>query len=123
MAILFSGGNAAAGATGRAMLICSECRTENPSGKKFCMACGKPLALACPGCGEENPPAAKFCGECGSCWRVAQATPGVAALSNVQAASATTERRRVSVLFADLVGFTALSESRDSEEAGSPQRS
>ena len=41
---------------------------------------------------------------------------GTAALSNATAAAATTERRLVSVLFADLVGFTALSVSRDSEE-------
>ena len=49
-------------------------------------------------------------------WRVAQPHRASAALSNATAASATTERRLVSVLFADLVGFTALSESRDSEE-------
>ena len=98
------------------MLICSECRTENPSGRKFCIECGKTLALACPGCGEENPPVAKFCGECGSPLAGGPTPPGAAALSNAHATSATTERRLVSVLFADLVGFTALSESRDSEE-------
>ena len=80
------------------------------------MECGKALEVACPGCGEANPLDAKFCGECGSPLAGGPTPPGSAALSNATAAAATTERRLVSVLFADLVGFTALSESRDSEE-------
>src|SRR5204863_9082807 len=53
---------------------------------------------------------AKFCGECG--------TPLVAEapLAAAEPASGVAERRLVSVLFVDLVGFTAASEQRDSEE-------
>ena len=67
------------------------------------------LALACPSCGIPNPPEAKFCGECGASLDAARA----AARGRPPPAA---ERRLVSVLFADLVGFTALSESRDAEE-------
>ncbi|MGH2463247.1 MAG: ATP-binding protein [Candidatus Limnocylindria bacterium] len=58
---------------------------------------------ACPSCGTENPEHARFCLACG--------TPlGEAAPSRGE------ERKVVSVLFADLVGFTAASEQTDPEE-------
>jgi class 3 adenylate cyclase/tetratricopeptide (TPR) repeat protein len=56
----------------------------------------------------------KFCGECGSPLGTGVAPPAPSAASTVAAPAA--ERRLVSVLFADLVGFTTLSESRDAEE-------
>lgn len=58
--------------------------------------------MRCDQCGTINPPASKFCNECGN--RLAQ-TP-----------AQTAERRRLTVLFCDLVGSTALSEALDPEE-------
>jgi len=57
----------------------------------------------CPNCGEENADRAKFCSEC--------ATPLAAAPQRVAK-----ERKVVSVLFVDLVGFTARSERADPED-------
>src|SRR3954464_5075889 len=91
---------------------CAECGTENEPGRKFCGECGSPLALACPACGATNNPTVKFCGECGT--RVDAAAPAPA-LAPVAVAPAS-ERRLVSVVFADLVGFTTASEGRDAEE-------
>ncbi|MGN6800152.1 MAG: AAA family ATPase, partial [Gaiellaceae bacterium] len=92
-------------------MTCAACGSENPIGKRFCGDCGAPLGAACPACGAENPPDKRFCGDCG--------TPLGAAVVPAQPPpreAPVAERRFVTVLFADLVGFTPLSESRDPEE-------
>jgi class 3 adenylate cyclase/tetratricopeptide (TPR) repeat protein len=94
-------------------MVCPTCTTENEPGRKFCAECGGPLVLACPSCGSANSPGAKFCGECGA-GLTSEAAP--APISSTTAAARASERRLVSVLFADLVGFTTISESRDAEE-------
>ena len=91
-------------------MVCPSCGTTNEPGRKFCGECGEPLARTCPACGAANAPTVKFCGECGTSL-TATSTPGPAAAPEPVA-----ERRLVSVLFADLVGFTAASEERDAEE-------
>ncbi len=99
-------------------MTCASCGAENDAGRKFCLECGAVLAAACPSCGTANPPAAKFCGECGGpLARTASADgTGRAVPFPTPARPAVSERRMVSVLFADLVGFTALAEDRDAEE-------
>src|SRR5688572_7354485 len=92
-------------------MICGVCGRENEAGRKFCGECGSALARACPPCGSPHPPALKFCGECGT-----SLTTDTTAARGTTAASPQAERRLVSVLFADLVGFTAASESRDAED-------
>jgi hypothetical protein len=91
---------------------CPACSTENEDGRKFCGECGRVLALVCPVCGASNGPGSKFCGECGAPLEALPAEPAPSAPAQ------SAERRLVSVLFADLVGFTTLSEARDSEEVG-----
>ena len=107
---------------------CPACGTVNEAGRKFCHECGSKLAAACPACGTSNPPQARFCGECGArllsdeAAAAAAARPPVATPGGSVGGSATTsqeapvaERRFVTVLFADLVGFTTLAEGRDAE--------
>src|SRR5581483_9768084 len=93
---------------GRGRMTCGSCGAENRAGRKFCAECGSPLSLACPSCGAANEQGDRFCGECG--------TPLVAPAVRPAAEAAAAERRHVSVLFADLVGFTKASEQRDAED-------
>jgi class 3 adenylate cyclase/tetratricopeptide (TPR) repeat protein len=90
-------------------VICEQCGSENPAGQRFCGSCGSALNLSCAACGAVNPAGQRFCGDCG-------APLGAAAAAVAPATAPAAERKLVSVLFADLVGFTTLSESRDAEE-------
>ena len=88
------------------------------------MECGQTLNTGCPNCGFANLPGAKFCSECGTVLQSTGATRptnGAAATPSTQQPRTTSqetssERRLVSILFADLVGFTPFAEERDSEE-------
>jgi class 3 adenylate cyclase/tetratricopeptide (TPR) repeat protein len=60
--------------------------------------------MTCSSCGNEVPEGSRFCNVCG------------AALAEASAAAALEERKVVSVLFCDLVGFTAASEAADPED-------
>src|SRR5438105_1333738 len=92
------------------MPVCANCGTPNREGRSFCSACGTALAVGCPACGAAFDPGDAFCGECGAALGAPAAAPPPAV------AAPTAERRLVSVLFADLVGFTTLSERRDAED-------
>jgi len=91
-------------------ISCVQCGDANPAGQHFCSTCGALLTSACPNCAEPAPPGARFCGACGTALEDAQGASPAAALQPVE------ERRLATVLFADLSGFTALSEHTDHEE-------
>src|SRR3954454_2612696 len=91
-------------------LACGSCGTENPAGAKFCMSCGSQLERACPNCGEPAPPQARFCMACGG---ALEGTATTTAERPVE--SPPEERRQVTVLFADLSGYTAVAEQMDPE--------
>src|ERR671936_245522 len=89
---------------------CPTCGFENPPGIRFCGSCGASLTPACPACGADNPAGFRFCGSCGAALAPEGAAPEPAVATRAG------ERRRVTVLFADLVGFSTLAEHLDPEE-------
>ena len=113
---------------------CQQCQTENPDENKFCSECGAKLALCCPGCGTPVLPKDKFCGECGR--KLQRETPVPEQVSQpvdrtrpdsytpkhlakkilTQRSAIQGERKLVTVLFADVAGFTTLSEKLDPED-------
>src|SRR5436309_469789 len=112
---------------------CPACRTENRPGVRFCEECGATLDVVCPACGAGVPTGKKFCGACGA--PLAAAAPPAPAVASPRfespraytpahlaarilkdRAALSGERKQVSVLFADVSGFTSISERLDPEE-------
>ena len=103
-------------------ITCGACGTENPAGASFCMSCGTALPRRCPACGAEAAAEANFCGNCGAALAdgaVAEPPrPGTAPAPETSGDGAppdAEQRRTVTVLFADLSGYTAISERLDHE--------
>ena len=97
-------------------MTCSNCGAENQAGVPFCDECGTALASGCPSCGAINRPGAKFCANCGTGLATTQGPHSASVEPSAPAPAPVAERRLVSILFADLVGFTTLAEGRDAED-------
>jgi DNA-directed RNA polymerase subunit RPC12/RpoP len=108
---------------------CSKCQTDNPENKKFCRNCGAKLSLDCPQCGSEIFPDDYFCGDCGHELRkLKEAAPinysepqsytpkFLADKILTTRSSIEGERKLVTVLFADVANYTAISEKLDPED-------
>ena len=107
---------------------CPKCGFENREGVKFCEECGTEMKIQCPDCGAKISPERKFCGECGTKLAVGEKppvdysqpqsyTPSFLSERILTTRSAIEgERKLVTVFFADVAGFTALSEDLDPEE-------
>ena len=109
---------------------CPKCQYGNREGASFCNECGARLEIICPQCKAANRPGSKFCDECGDDLKVPEKssplsasvsprsyTPKYLADQILTSRSALEgERKLVTVLFADVASYTALSEKLDPEE-------
>ena len=105
---------------------CSACKSEIAVNEKFCGNCGNKAGIECQNCGKGNPAKNKFCSECGNKLSRDGASSSQQFLKEVpdqlarkvtrEKANLEGERKQITVLFADLSDFTALSERLDPEE-------
>lgn len=98
---------------------CLQCGSENRPGAGFCAACGKGLDVGCAECGRSLLPGHAFCDGCGaarpSAPPASYTPPHLEAHVLVSRSAIEGERKLVTVLFADLAGFTAIAEQLDPE--------
>ena len=115
---------------------CPNCGLENRAGANFCVACGNKLELTCAQCDHLNLPVSKFCENCG--FKLMEASGPISRelsydekLRNIQKYlpeglrekilsqkdRIEGERKQVTVLFADMEGFTGLLELLGIEDA------
>ncbi len=102
---------------------CPKCSAEARLGERFCVACGTQLELSCAKCGAASVPDARFCGMCGTPFLNASFATQEPSGTQRTNASADGERRQLTVLFADVVGATALSGQLDPESLRAVLRS
>src|SRR6056297_2814593 len=106
---------------------CPKCQFDNRDSAKFCIECGEKFKQICPECHKTLPVSAKFCDECGCNLSAAQKPPDYSEpqsytpkfladkiLTNRSAIEG--ERKRVTILFADVANYTPLAEKLDPEE-------
>ena len=91
---------------------CKGCEFENREGRKFCASCGSALPGPCRECGYVNDGGDRYCGGCGRLL----ADAGVAPPAEGRREAPEGDRRPVTVLFCELVGYTRLSSQLDPEE-------
>jgi class 3 adenylate cyclase/predicted ATPase len=84
---------------GRRSAVCPACHADVGRGTSRCKACGTPISLLCPSCGRSTSPGSKFCSACGH-----------------QLLADDAERRQLTVMFCDLVGYSELVSRRDPED-------
>jgi adenylate/guanylate cyclase family protein/double zinc ribbon protein len=95
---------------------CLRCDAENRPGRRFCAACGAVLPRACSACGFLNDADERFCGGCGAAIEAQPAAANAPGAGRAMVPQDVSERRQVSILFADLSGYTSLAARRDPEE-------
>lgn len=95
-------------------MTCAVCGADIRAGAKFCSECGAPAVAACPNCSGPVDAGDRFCSECGTA--LVLGTPVPASDQPADVPEQPRERRFVTAMFIDIVGFTPLTEQRDSEE-------
>src|SRR5215469_4759907 len=99
---------------------CLRCGRQNKATNDFCEGCGATLGIECKACGHSNGATARFCGRCSTALETAAAEiphrSWQHVLSSLNAKGG--ERKRLTILFADVRNSTELIDSLGDPEAG-----
>ena len=99
---------------------CLRCGCQNKPTNEYCEACGATLGVECGACHHLNGPAARFCGRCSAALNPTASQSANQswqnALSSLNAKGG--ERKRLTILFADIRNSTELIDSLGDPEAG-----
>ena len=90
---------------------CRSCGRALDDDARFCPGCGTAVAASCAACGQVLDAEARFCKYCGG-----EVTAPASPIQDRQRAELSArERKTATLLFADIVGFTELTERHDAE--------
>src|SRR3954464_4868366 len=99
---------------------CWRCGFQNRISNEYCENCGSALAICCRSCGHANGSSSRYCGKCGSPLSPPDMgdtnRPWQQVLRSLYAKGG--ERKRLTVLFADIRNSTGLIDSLDDPELG-----
>ena len=99
---------------------CLRCGCQNKATNEYCEGCGATLGIECSACGHLNGPTARFCGRCSAALKAIatdvsnQSWQHVLTSLNAKGG----ERKRLTILFADIRNSTGLIDGLGDPEAG-----
>jgi class 3 adenylate cyclase len=99
---------------------CLRCGCQNKATNEYCEGCGATLGIECSACGRLNGPTARFCGRCSAALKSTAAEVSNRSWQHVLRSlnAKGGERKRLTVLFADIRDSTGLIDSMGDPELG-----
>jgi predicted ATPase/class 3 adenylate cyclase len=98
---------------------CTQCGGLNDASNRFCEGCGAQLKIRCDACGHTNEPTSRYCGQCGAAVLALSTDSNPSSQQILLSLSLKGgERKRLTVLFADIRNSTTLIDSLGDPELG-----
>ncbi|MGC1559661.1 MAG: adenylate/guanylate cyclase domain-containing protein, partial [Bradyrhizobium sp.] len=99
---------------------CSRCGCQNKPTNEYCEGCGATLGIECGACGHLNGPTARFCGRCSAALKTTAAEASNQSWQHVLRSlnAKGGERKRLTILFADVRNSTGIIDSMGDPELG-----
>ena len=99
---------------------CLRCGHQNKATNEYCEGCGAALGIECSACHHLNGPTARFCGKCSAPLKLAASSKASPPLQHVLTSLTAKggERKRLTILFADICNSTGLIDSLGDPEIG-----